>query len=380
MNQGGLKVLMLSSDRNILLPGSLVAERMRDYGNLVEALHIVLLCDRSHSLKETVLASNVFVYPTNSLASIFRPLDAARLGKKLILEKKFVRGKSVITADSIECGWAGVRIKRKWRLPLEVQLHTDPFSPYFSGFQNAVRKFFAGSVLRNADRVRVVSEALKAQVSRITQAEVEVLPIYVDKQKIEDAPISFDVHARYPWHFIILAVSRLAPEKNLGLAIQVLSLVRQKFPDVGMLIVGSGPEEKSLKSKVKSLKLEGAVEFAGWQNSLSSYYKTANLFIQTSLFEGYGLSLVEAGLSGMPIVTTDVGIAQELEHGKDLYKYSPNDPQSFADGIVGLIENNFKRENLKINIRRALESRLLSKEEYLKRLAGNWESAAAKIR
>jgi glycosyltransferase involved in cell wall biosynthesis len=376
-----LKVLMISSDRKLGEAGSAVSERMKEYGTLVEELHIVLLSDRSHGLKEAELAKNVWVYPTNSLTSILRPIDAARLGKKIIFDKKFVRGKSVITADSFEAGWAGLKIKKKWRLPLEVQIHTDPFSPYFSGFQNSVRKLFAKKILRSADSIRVVSENLKSKIQNLkSDANIFVLPIFVNRSRIEDAPIKFDLHSRYPWHFILLAVSRLAPEKNLELALQALALVREKFPDTGLVIAGSGPEEGRLKSLAEKLKLEGAVEFAGWQNDLASYYKTANAFIQTSFFEGYGLSLIEAGLSNLPALTTPTGIALELEHGKDALIYPADRPDLFAVGIGDLIENNQKRENLRFNLRRTLENKLISKEEYLKRLLENWESTAIKIK
>ncbi|MBI2086869.1 MAG: glycosyltransferase [Candidatus Zambryskibacteria bacterium] len=387
MNTRELKVLMISSDRNILVSGSAVSERMKEYGALVEELHIVLLSDSSYKLKDVQLSPNVWVYPTNSSFKFSRPLDAVRIGKKVVFEKKFVRGKGVITAqDPFECGWAAMKIKRKWRLPLEIQLHTDPFSPYFSGFQNKVRKFFARTVLAKADSVRAVSENLKSRILNLkSNADISVLPIYVDKEKIENAPIKFDLHARYPWRFIVLTVARLAPEKNLNLAMRALALARQKFPDIGLVVVGNGSEESHLKSLVKKLKLEGAVEFAGWQDNLTSFYKTANVFIQTSLFEGYGLSLVEAGLSGLPVVTTPVGIALELEHGKDAYIYpldSARDKPAelFADGIVELIESNQKRENLKMNLKRTLESKLLSKEEYLTHLKVNWEETAKKVK
>ncbi len=356
---------MISSDRGVLSPGSAVSERVKEYGKLVEELHIVLLCDRSHtsSLKiengELKIAEGVYVYTTHSATSLLRPLDAARLGKKLVLEKNFIRGKSLITTqDPFECGWAGLKVKKKWRLPLEVQIHTDPDSPYFTGFQNRVRKFFSKKVLKNADSIRTVKE----------------LPIYVEKEKIINAPITFDVHARYPWHFVLLTVSRLAPEKNLGLALEALSLVRDKFPDTGLIIVGSGPEERNLRAKVKSLKLEGGVEFAGWQSELGSFYKTANVFIQTSAFEGYGLSLIEAGLSGLPVVTTPVGIATELQDGKDLYLCATK--EQFAERIIELIESNGRRENLKFNLKNTLEARLLSKADYMAQIKANWEKTS----
>jgi len=356
---------MISSDRKVLDKGSAVSERMKEYGTLVEELHIVLLSDLGHGLKEKQLSENVWVYPTNSFINFLRPLDATRIGKKIVFEKKFVRGLSVITTqDPFECGWAGMKVAKKWRLPLEVQIHTNFHSPYFSGFLNSIRKIIAKKVLAYADSVR----------------DVKTLPIYVDKEKIENAPIKFDLHARYPWRFIILAVSRLAPEKNLGLALEILRMVRERYPDTGMIIVGSGSEAKSLKLKVKSLGLEEAVEFAGWQDSLASFYKTANAFIQTSFFEGYGLSLVEAGLSGLPVITTPVGIATELTHGKDAYIYPLGDAGPFVNGVMDLIENNHKRENLRTNLKHTLESKLFSKDDYMAQIKSNWEETAKKVK
>ena len=50
----------------------------------------------------------------------------------------------------------------------------------------------------------------------------------------------------------------------------------------------------------------------GWRSDVVSYYKTADVFFQTSLYEGYGLSAVEANVAGCPVVSTDVGVASEL--------------------------------------------------------------------
>ena len=126
--------------------------------------------------------------------------------------------------------------------------------------------------------------------------------------------------------------------------------------------------------------LEGAVEFAGWQDDLASFYKTANAFIQASFFEGYGLSLVEAGLSGLPIISTPVGIANEFQNGKELFLRELGDVQGFADAIIDLIENNQKRENLVLNMKKALETKLISKEDYMAQIKYNWERTAKYIK
>lgn len=376
-----LKVLMIGSDRNLFKEGSAVSERIKEYGMLVEELHIVVFSLKSLGLKERQLSPKVWIYPTNSLSKWLYVHDAVRLGKRIVKEEKFVRGRSVITTqDPFESGLAGLKVKRKWRLPLEVQLHTDLFSPYFAGFLNNVRKRIAKKVLRQANSIRVVSESLKLKAeSYQLKASITVLPIYVDKERIEGAPVAFDLRAKFGWHFTILAVSRLAPEKDISTAIRALGLVRARFPNTGLVIVGSGPEEGKLKALAKSLGLENAISFEGWQEGLASYYKTANVFIQTSLFEGYGLSLVEAGLSGLPVVSTPVGLASELQDEKELYVCPPGNAEFFASAIIDLIENNQKRENLRVNMGHTLEQKLLSKEDYLRELRNNWAQTSQKV-
>ncbi len=383
MEFGGLKVLMISTDRNIFTPESAVSERMKEYGALVEELHIVVMSDTSHGFKDKQLGKNIWVYPTSVSFKFLRPSVAAAIGKKIVFDRKFVRGKSLITAqDPFECGLAGLKVKSKWRIPLEVQLHTDPFSPYFTGFLNTLRKRIARRVLKNADTLRVVSQSLLDAVSSelsFDRAKASVLPIFVDVKKIEDARVSFDLHARYGWHFVMLVAARLTPEKNLSQALRVLKRVREYFPDTGLVILGDGPERGSLEALAKSLGIFGGVAFAGWQEDTASYFKTANLFIQTSRFEGYGLALVEAGLSGLPVVTTPVGIAEELENGADAIVCPHNDDEYMWKAVYDLVGDNAKRDLMRMHLKKKFESMLVPKDVYLEMLKENWEKTASVV-
>ncbi len=380
ISNGMIKVLDINLDRKVFEEGSASHARMIEYGKLFEELHILTLTKSSMKLQNKQIAPNVWVYSTNSGSRWFYVWDAIRMGKKIVFEKKFVRGRSVITAqDPFESGFIGMRIKAKWRIPLHVQLHTDPFSPYFKGFINSLRKIIARMVLKQADGVRVVSETLRKAVANkfnLESSKIIVLPIYVDRDRLENASVKFDLHSKFGWHFILLAVSRLTSEKNIPMMLEVLKKTIAFNPNTGLVIVGDGPEMGSLKSKVESLKLEKNVVFVGWQEDLASYYKTANLFIQTSNFEGYGLSLVEAGVSGLPVVTTNVGVANELDNGKDAYVCPTGDAEYMFKAVYDLIANNAKRENLKFNMKSALQTKLLSKDEYLKRYAEMIEKAS----
>ena len=370
-----IKILMIGSDRKLFEEGSAVSERIKDYGNLVEELHIVIFAKKSLGLEKKQIAPNIWLYPTNSLSRWFYPIDATRIAKGVVSSGSFEKETTLITTqDPFECGLAGVLLKNKFDFPLEIQLHKNPFSREFGGFINEIRKVLARQVLPKADGVRVVSSAVGEAVKSITKANIKVLPIYIDKRKIMDSRAEFDLHGMYPWKFILLTVSRLSREKNIQTVIEALSIVRKNFPETGLVVVGDGPEKGNLTRLAKKLGLERAVEFVGWQNDANSYYKSADAFIQASAFEGYGLSLVEAGISGLPIVTTSVGIAQELEHNSDAFIYPKADPELFAEGIMELIQNNFKRGSMKINIVKTLEQKLLSKEDYLLEMKNSWET------
>jgi len=355
MMRENLAVLMISNDRNIALSESSVLERMKEYAGLVGELHIVLFSNKTHGLKNQKVGDNLWIYPTNSFNKFFRFLDAFWVGRKIDTD-------IITTQDPFECGFAGLLLKRVKRVPLEVQLHTDMFSPYFNGFINQTRKFIAKIVLPRSDGVRVVTESLKNKIlEKNLNKNVCVSPIYIDKNRIE-GEAKFDLHEKYGWKKILLTVSRLSPEKNIEMMLQALSIIVQKNPDTGLVVVGSGSEEGKLKTLVQRLNLDKNVVFEGWQKDLASYYKSADIYVQTSNFEGYGLSLVEAGLTGLPIVTTPVGIANDLKKVTII--------TSVDELAETLTDGNLKRGLIK----EELIEKIYSKELFLKKLKENWIS------
>lgn len=355
MQEKGLKVLMVSGDRNILVSESAVSERMKEYGRLVEELHIVLLCDKTHGFNNAQIAQNVWVYPTNSASKFLRPIDAVQVGKN-------IECNLITTQDPFECGWAGMKLRKIKNVPLEVQLHTDPFSKQFSGVLNLVRKQIMKSVIESADAVRVVLKAVRDKLKdKYAVENISILPIYVDRKRIQ-GEAEFNLHEKYGFKQVILTVSRLTEEKNIGLALKAFKIVREKFSEVGLVIVGSGPE--------KFEKQDGVV-FAGWQEELTSYYKTADIFLQTSKFEGYGLSLVEAGLSDLPVVSTKVGVVSDFKDGEEILVV-----ESEAGFVAQAVSRLLLDEGLRLGLSRALkatlEANLLDKEAYLARLKTSW--------
>jgi glycosyltransferase involved in cell wall biosynthesis len=345
------RLLMVSTDRKIFEEGSAVRARQAEYAKGWEEVHIVVF-DKSKK-NEVVIAPNCWAYSTKSRFKFLYPFDAMRLGR-FIMEK---RGITDITCqDASLTAMVGVSLKRRSNgktsnaVTLEIQVHEDIGSPNYSfNWTNKIRRFLALNYLPKADHIRVVSNRIKEfLIERLgppaggEDSKIEVRPIAVDTEAIKNAPIiaSANLHKKYPqFDKVVLMAGRLEPEKNVELAIKTWPLVIEKHPKAGLIIVGDGSLKSRLERQAKGLKASAgeAIIFESWVDkpTLISYYKTADLFLNTSLFEGYGMALIEANAAKCKIVSTDVGIVGDtLKDGHNSTSVVDWNKQSVAGGII----------------------------------------------
>ncbi len=364
---------MISMDRKIATKDSAVNKRMIEYSQDLGELHIVIFSRADENLPTQKIAPNVWIYPTNSIHRAFYIFDAIRIGKKILAQMYF--GETLITADDpYGTGITGVILKTLYKLPLQIQIHTDVWSSRyrFASILNWVRVFIAPHVLQYANGIRVVSEKIRDDVvsfAKINKSIISVLPVFVDVLSYKNTEITKDLHVEYSqWKTIILMSSRLTKEKDISLALTVMKKLVERYPDVGMVIVGSGPEEMNLRQLVQRFELGSHVIFEGWQDDLISYFRTADIFLNTSQYEGYGMTLVEAGASGCSIVTTRVGIVYGmLRDGKSALICNVGDESCLYTKLVTLIENPTIRKSLGSEVQRDILASALSHEEYLKK-------------
>lgn len=369
----GLRVLIIGTDRNIFKAGSSVRERMIEYGKSFRQLHVIVFTKKFQKFEPEKISDNVWVYPTRSWFKIFYAFDAVKVAKREFA-KFLPKIISVIsTQDPFETGVAGWLLARKFKLPLQIQIHTDFLSSYFwqESFLNKIRVIIGKFLVKKADGIRVVSERIKNSLkakSYKLKADPIVLPIYVDIEKIKNTPANFDVHKKYPqFSFIIMMASRLEKEKNVFMAVEIMKDLVSHYPKIGMIIIGDGREKKKLEQFVTKYNLQRNIIFEGWQNDLISYYKTSNAFISTSLYEGYGLTIVEALACGCPVISSDVGVAGEvISEGESGFVCSIDDKNCFIRRIKEIMQVPSLKERLGINSKMLISEKLImTKEEYL---------------
>ncbi|OHA83042.1 MAG: hypothetical protein A2408_02570 [Candidatus Yonathbacteria bacterium RIFOXYC1_FULL_52_10] len=378
MQETPLNVITVGSDRALFVPESSVRARLAEYGTLVDELHIIVFTKRSLGLVQTQIAPNVWVYPTNSWNRWFYVRDAVRLGKRISKERSIAL---VSVQDPFEGGLAGMRVARSTKARLQIQIHTDLMSPAFQrgSHLNKVRMRIARKVLPQAQGIRVVSNRIKESLSEafpVLADRITVLPIFVDIAKMRVTPAAFSVREKYPqFDWVAITVARLEPEKNLSLGLHAFARVVEKYPKSGLVLVGEGGERARLEAEARRLGIGQNVVFEGARTDVLSYYKTADLFLLTSNFEGYGMALVEAAAADCPIVTTDVGVAQDILHnGEARFMCPVGDAMCLATGMLALRENTELRKVAVLKTQSFLEQfALIDKTEYLKRYRMAWE-------
>ncbi len=107
----------------------------------------------------------------------------------------------------------------------------------------------------------------------------------------------------------ILSVGRLVDQKDYETGLQAISLLKKMVPSVSIkyVIIGYGILESKLRELIRALELEANVELVPDSDNLDPYYRSADIFLITSLFEGLSNSVMEAMSYSLPVVATNVG-------------------------------------------------------------------------
>ena len=134
--------------------------------------------------------------------------------------------------------------------------------------------------------------------------------------------------------FKLLSVGSLKAQKNHALLLQAVALLPDAFA-FQLVILGDGPLRHSLEQRIRQLGLQARVRLLGFVGDPTPWYRSADLFVLSSSWEGFGNVLVEAMECGLPVVSTDCpsGPAEILDHGRFGSLVEPDNPAVLAQAI-----------------------------------------------
>lgn len=140
--------------------------------------------------------------------------------------------------------------------------------------------------------------------------------------------------------FHIGTVGRMVPVKDFDLFLETAAEIRKTMQNVRFSILGDGPLKDHLGAKAKTLGLNGEMQFVDPQPDPLPYYRSLDLYMNTSVHEGIPLSILEAMSCGLPVVAPAVGgIPEIVVSGMHGYLIDDRRAESFADGCLTVLND-----------------------------------------
>lgn len=222
---------------------------------------------------------------------------------------------------------------RAARVPVVFTKHT-PDSTAGSRFKAAIQRALSDGVI-------AVSEYVAALLKGEGYPENRIRVIYngVDPDEYRPAQGQLKPHDWTSGAVKIGTVGRLVPEKGHAYLVRAAAIVVKQCPRCEFFIAGDGPEKAHLRQLIAELGLHDSVHLTGYLQNVPSFLRGLDLFVFPSLDEGLGIALIEAMMSGLPVIASSAGgIPEVVKDGVTGELIAPADPLALARAIAGLIK------------------------------------------
>jgi glycosyltransferase involved in cell wall biosynthesis len=197
------------------------------------------------------------------------------------------------------------------------------------------------SLDRITDHYVAISRAMRDQgvaAGIFEPAKVSVIANGLDLEPYPFVPARDD--AQRSGNAMISAIARFEPQKGVEYLIRAMPEVLRQCPGVRLRVAGDGPQRAFLEELTRKLGLGETVVFLGWRSDVQQVLAESDLCCMPSVWEGFGLVLVEAMAVGRPVVASAVdGIPEVVQDGVTGCLVPPRDPGALAQALVALIKD-----------------------------------------
>lgn len=216
------------------------------------------------------------------------------------------------------------------KVPLIVADRNDPSKIPTNAVLRVVRNF----LYRFADAVVLQTTNNKNYFDSTVKRKGVVIPNpinmddylgYANKQKKED---------------IIVSVGRLQPQKNQKMLIDVFNSIKDRYPELKLVIYGEGSYRSELEKHISELKLTDKVLLPGKEKDIFNKISSAKAFVMTSNYEGMSNALIEAMCLGLPVISTKVSGTEDLiMNGENGIVIELNDAAALEDSLTKILDD-----------------------------------------
>jgi len=244
---------------------------------------------------------------------------------------------------------------------------------------NVIKNFFKKFAINSVKQIITVSSDNKKLLQKLYPKfsnKISVIHNGIDLTWWKSQTLSFkkELH-KSEGALLGLTVAELHPRKGIHVLLKAIEALVETKKNLHFAIAGDGPQRKTLEKLIAKRGLTEFVTLLGRQKNIPYLMKTADFFILPSMREAFGMVILEAMVSGLPIIASRTGgIPEIIEDGKTGLLVPPNNPQKLAETIACLTSSKKTREKFIKN-----SSLLVEKKFSAKIMAKNYEKIYKKF-
>ena len=277
------------------------------------------------------------------------PISGAAKGIQLLRNKKY---DVINTHFAVPTGPAGLILSRFSGVPNVLSLHggyiydpTKKLSPH----RHAILRWAVRSVINSATKVVAQSTNTKRNAEEIYRPDksIDIIPLGMPEPRF--SAVNRRALSMQEDKFYLISIGRLVKRKGYDTLITALSIMRQKEHDARLILMGDGPERHNLESQSAELNISDRVTFLGAVSDERKfqYLSASDLYVLSSLHEGFGIVLLEAMFCGLAIVSTnDGGQVDIIKDGRNGVLVQPSDADALANAISALLKDSGRRQQI----------------------------------
>ena len=258
---------------------------------------------------------------------------------------------------------AAIALKHAYRIPLVATIHATEYGRHQGNLPGPMQKIIHQiEWWLTFESVRTIccSNYMRDEVVRIFELpedKVTVIPNGIEYQMFEVDPDRERIRRQFiaPDSRMVFFVGRLVYEKGVQTVIEAMPMVLEEIPDLRFLVAGTGPHARALQAMIEELGLGHKIKMLGFVEAdiLAKFYKCADLTVVPSLYEPFGMVVLEAMVAGSPVIVADTGGLKEIVvHEETGLCFKPGNPESLAQAMIRVLKDPELAQRLTSDARR----------------------------
>ena len=242
-------------------------------------------------------------------------------------------------------------LNRKLRTIISVRSH--PLMYLSEARLALIKRWLIRFTYKRADTIVAVSKSIKRVLKKDFSLESDKIITIYNPVPIEAIRYKSNQQIDHPFFklknsCVIISVGRLNKQKRFDILLKAFSLVKSKFDNVCLIILGKGELYSELLTLSSQLKINKWVDFVGFKSNPYAWISNANIFVLSSDWEGFPNVLLEAMACGVPIISTDCpsGPNELISNGKNGILVPPSNEKALAKAMLTLLVDKELRSKL----------------------------------